>query len=61
MSKFSGKFRGERDYDDEQYFREENKNKKRQKQQRKQKYYDDYESFESHHRQNPKSQKFKYY
>ena len=61
MSKFSGKFRNGRDYDDEEYFREENKNKKRQKQQRKQKYYDEYESFESHTRYNTKSQKFKYY
>jgi len=61
VSKFSGKFRGERDYDDEQYFREENKNKKRQKQQRKQKYYDEYESFESQQRFNQKPQKMKHY
>lgn len=61
MSKFSGKFRSMRDYDDEEYFREESKNKKRQKEQRKQKYYDDYESHESNQRYNHKTQKFKYY
>jgi len=59
VSKFSGKFRNQRDYDDEKYFQEENRNKKRQKQQRKQKYYDEYESFESNQRYN-KSQKINY-
>ena len=61
MSNFSAKFRGERDYDDEEYFLEESKNKKRQKQYRKQKHYDDYEYFETKQSYKPKSQKYKSY